>query len=337
MNAANEKKTSEMNKLLDFMSSFDKLTFGKSFCFAVESFFKDAFNIKLMVAYSLPIDTPATKASEILNTSRIVWNKKQCESQNQQNHVSLIEMLIQKGEEFNWVTNGNDDICFTISKSEKQTVYAVLEAIQCDPVLWDYLVHFFQSQSKRQIKFDEMRRLEHLVHVDDVTGLFNQRKLFKDLDEAIIRYSNHKEGFAVLFIDIDHFKSVNDGHGHLVGTQILVDMANILRACLRETDLIYRYGGDEFVLIIRDVDLELAKTIGYRILNTVKNCHFQAKEKDIHEDAVKTFRLTVSIGISLFPQDAQNREDIIAQADKMMYQAKETGRGKVCLTSELGL
>lgn len=337
MNALKEKNDFEFPKLLEFMSSFDKLTFGKSFCFAVETFFKDAFHINMMIAYSLPIDSKVQEPDEILSSSRVVWNRKESETCNRSNHASLISQLIKKNEDFGWVSSSDKSVCFTISKSEKQTVYAVLEEIECDSAVWNYLVNFFQSQSKRQIRFDEMRRLEHLVHVDDVTGLFNQRKLFKDLDEAILRYANHKEGFAVLFIDIDHFKSVNDGHGHLVGTQILVDMANILRTCLRETDLIYRYGGDEFVLIIRDVDLDLAKTIGYRILNTVKNCNFQAKEKDIHEDAVKNFNLTVSIGISLFPKDAQTREDIIAQADKMMYQAKESGRGRVCLTSELGL
>ncbi len=167
-----------------------------------------------------------------------------------------------------------------------------------------------------------------LVHLDDVTGLFNQRKLNNDLDRWISRYQSFGDTFAVLFIDIDHFKNVNDGHGHLVGTQILGEIGALLKEVLRKNDLIYRYGGDEFVLIIPYADKQTAQTIGERILKKVKVKEFSYPGSSIG------FNLTVSIGIALFPENGKSRQDILALADKMMYAAKSSGRGTVRMAQE---
>lgn len=168
-----------------------------------------------------------------------------------------------------------------------------------------------------------------LVDVDDVTGLYNSRKLHKDLDTCIEKYNKTGQVFAVLFIDIDHFKNVNDGHGHLIGTKILSDMAKMLRYVLRQTDNLYRYGGDEFVIIVPGADTENAKMIGERVLKTVKDKIFGSPLKN------KKFKLTVSIGIASYPEDAASSEEVMALADQMMYQAKSEGRGKVVLAKKL--
>ena len=167
-----------------------------------------------------------------------------------------------------------------------------------------------------------------LVHLDDVTGLFNQRKLNDDLDKWIGRYHSFGETFAVIFIDVDHFKNVNDGHGHLVGTQILAEIGTLLKEVLRKNDLLYRYGGDEFVLIIPYADKVTARKIGERILKKVKS------KKFVYPGSVKGFNLTVSIGIALFPENGKSRQDILALADKMMYAAKSSGRGTVRMALE---
>jgi diguanylate cyclase (GGDEF)-like protein len=177
----------------------------------------------------------------------------------------------------------------------------------------------------------EMRRLikvNTLIYIDDVTGLFNQRKLIKDLDEMIMRYHETKAEFGILFIDIDHFKNVNDGHGHMIGTQLLVDLGDVLKNVLRDTDFIYRYGGDEFVVIVPEVSNEMMKMIGERILHSIRDNVFKV-------DNAKTFKLSASIGIARFPDDAKKREDILAMADQMMYKAKKSGRGKVCMAGEI--
>lgn len=325
-----------LTSLIKFMAEFDKLTFGKSYCYSVEDFLVKEFKTEILYVYSIPKNSTISTISDLEKVLRIIWNKKNESAETRIANNQLLMKLYQSKDLKGYQVQ-DDLVAFIMSENEKQIVFGVSKGLITENSFWETLVKFFESQSKRQIKFDEIRKLEHLVHVDDVTGLFNQRKLFKDLDEAVERYNQYKEEFAVLFIDIDHFKSVNDGHGHLVGTQILVDMAAILRNCLRESDLIYRYGGDEFVLIVRDVTQDTAKNIGDRILKTVKDCAFTARDQDINESSNKQLHLTVSIGISLFPRDANTRDAIIAQADKMMYQAKESGRGKVCLTSELGI
>jgi diguanylate cyclase (GGDEF)-like protein len=174
-----------------------------------------------------------------------------------------------------------------------------------------------------------LRSSNALIYIDDVTGLYNQRKLQKDLDYCINRNKEYGESFIVFFIDVDHFKNVNDGHGHLIGTKLLLELGVILRQTLRESDLIYRYGGDEFVVLVPKANTLEGKMIGERLLSEIKNNEFLKGYDGPHP-----FRLFVSIGISTFPQDAKTRQEILSMADQMMYQAKRFGRGQVCMTSE---
>ena len=130
------------------------------------------------------------------------------------------------------------------------------------------------------------RCFRDLAYRDDVTGLYNQRKLHKDLDESVRNFHDYDSRFYVFFLDIDHFKDINDNYGHLMGTKILLRIAELLKDVLRENDLVYRYGGDEFVIIIPDVDHELALGIGRRILVALEGQRF----------GIANFRLSVSIG-----------------------------------------
>jgi len=167
-----------------------------------------------------------------------------------------------------------------------------------------------------------------LALTDEVTGIYNQRKLLEDLDLYIGRYEHDHVGFSLLFVDIDYFKNVNDQFGHVVGSQILIDMSNILKVQLRSSDLVYRYGGDEFIVLLPRTNLEETKKIALRISNAVK-----AAEFDIEKD--KKYRLSLSIGLAEFPTDALSAKAIIDFADKMMYMSKKSGRGKVFHVNEV--
>lgn len=193
---------------------------------------------------------------------------------------------------------------------------------------------FFINLGNNWKHLEELRSVENLVHIDDVTGLYNQRKLHKDLKEASKRYADFNENFSILFIDIDHFKKVNDGHGHLVGTQLLRSLGKLLKITLRDSDLIYRYGGDEFVMLLPDVPGETGEKIGLRILEAIKKHDFHVDLPQENE-AEKIFKLTVSIGVATFPQDASNPGEILSIADQMMYEAKKGGRGRVCFTRDI--
>ncbi len=228
-----------------------------------------------------------------------------------------------------------DQFIFSLGFVKKQTIKPV----------HPYLTQLLQKYLTDIARWREVGKFESLIYVDDVTLLYNQRKLVKDIDLAVKNYQERKEPFAVLFIDIDHFKQVNDNHGHLVGTQLLADVASVLRTLLRESDLCYRYGGDEFVLLVPDATLENGKAIGERILATITNHVFSVDEKLLvsritaGEGQVKAekheFKLSVSVGVASFPQDAKNAQEILDIADQMMYEAKNSGRGRVCFTDDL--
>ncbi|MFN8369326.1 MAG: GGDEF domain-containing protein [Bacteriovoracaceae bacterium] len=166
--------------------------------------------------------------------------------------------------------------------------------------------------------------LYSLVYTDDVTGLYNQRKLFIDLDQLVYKANSGEGNFALMFIDIDNFKSVNDNKGHIVGSLILNYLAKEFRKILRETDLIYRYGGDEFIVIVEDVSFETAKKIAERILNGVM-------KKNFHIDREKKIQISISIGLSMASNNTNSVKEIIEKADNMMYQAKKQGKGTVCV------
>jgi diguanylate cyclase (GGDEF)-like protein len=163
---------------------------------------------------------------------------------------------------------------------------------------------------------------------DEVTGLFNQRKLIEDLDYHISHYPIDKQGFSLLFIDIDYFKNVNDQYGHVVGSQLLIDMAVVLKTQLRSSDLVYRYGGDEFIVLLPKSNVEESKRIAVRISDAVKAADFKI------ENGID-YHLSLSIGIAEFPNDAGNAKSIIEFADKMMYMSKKSGRGKVFHITEV--
>lgn len=193
------------------------------------------------------------------------------------------------------------------------------------------LSKFISNHLKVIEKIDDLYKTQELIYVDDVTGLYNQRKLFKDLALLSLKFQKIKDPFCILFIDIDHFKKVNDNYGHLTGTKLLENVATDVKSLLREADLSYRYGGDEFVIILTDSDCHSGKIVGERILNKICSQIYSA---DVSEKQ-KNIKLSVSIGVAEFPADAKNPKEVLALADRMMYEAKESGRGLVFNTKDI--
>jgi|GEM_PF-545089 len=213
---------------------------------------------------------------------------------------------------------GNDYYCY--AKLPKQNVVF--------HQFWQHSIATIQKMFQWSISVAELNRVRDLANIDDVTGLFNQRKLALDLKRAMANHKKMKAEFSVLFIDIDHFKTVNDKHGHVIGTKILSEMARKMKKRLRQNDLVYRYGGDEFVMLLPNVGAVQSKKIAVRLLHAV------ADEPIIFDKKLKFF-LSVSIGIALFPKDATSPEEILSMADRMMYEAKRGGRGRVCYAGEM--
>lgn len=330
--------TEDIAQLAKLMATFNflqgkKVTYGQ-----LERFLKKSFKTGPLVVFSSPQDSSALKDRSVEDTVRISWNKRSYGGHYKKQHLdNIFKSVIGKESPTLGKINIEDKNFFIYTSGENQTqkFFGVFE-LQRD--IDDEVLRLFNlfvgNISKGWSRLDELKKIENLVHVDDVTGLYNQRKLLKDIELAVERFSEFKEEFTILFIDIDHFKSVNDGHGHLVGTQLLNALGNLLKTTLRESDLIYRYGGDEFVMLIPDVEGATGKSIGERVLNAVKNEKFKIEVPSLSSKETE-FKLTVSIGVATFPQDAKNREEILSIADKMMYEAKQSGRGRVCYTREI--
>jgi diguanylate cyclase (GGDEF)-like protein len=175
---------------------------------------------------------------------------------------------------------------------------------------------------------EKEQNLAVLATTDEITGLYNQRKLASDLEEAVAIHEKQHETFSIMFIDVDHFKSVNDNYGHVIGSKLLQDIGEVLSLILRASDHIYRYGGDEFVVIMPTVAIATVHEIAKRVLYKIKN-----KEFDIGNG--EKYKLSVSVGLAEYPTDAKSALEIIKFADEMMYMSKRSGRGKVFHVNEV--
>lgn len=167
-----------------------------------------------------------------------------------------------------------------------------------------------------------------LVLKDDLTDLYNHRFFSRALEQEIIRSERFQKKFAILFIDVDYFKKINDTHGHFVGSSILKQIAAVIKTTIREVDLATRYGGDEFVVIALETNPQGAKTLAERIRQNIENHFFII---DATQDTKQQIQLTVSIGVATYPQTATNKDDLLKLADKTMYDSKKAGRNKVTI------
>lgn len=169
-------------------------------------------------------------------------------------------------------------------------------------------------------------RIVYLAEHDPLTGLINRRRFQKELERAISYSQRYQQQGAILFIDLDQFKYVNDTYGHQYGDEYLLDVSRKLSQVLRRTDILGRLGGDEFGVVIPKCSFEEAHTVGMALLG--------ALTKENLEHAGKIVPVSASIGIALFPSQSAVPSDLLAKADAAMYTAKRNGRGQVHVFSD---
>jgi diguanylate cyclase (GGDEF)-like protein len=172
-----------------------------------------------------------------------------------------------------------------------------------------------------------VERIQELTITDDCTGLYNARHLYKTLEAEVYRSARFGHEFSVIFIDLDHFKAVNDTHGHLVGSKLLAEVGYVIKSHLRLIDYAFRYGGDEFVILLPQTSKEAALIVARRLLEVMRLSEFMAAE------GLK-LNVRCSMGLATYPEDAKSAHEIIRQADEMMYSVKNTTRDNIAIAQQ---
>lgn len=173
-------------------------------------------------------------------------------------------------------------------------------------------------------QFEE--KLMKMAHYDQLTGLAN-RALFHDrLSQALAQAKRNKEKFAILYLDLDGFKAINDTLGHKTGDEVLAETADRMRQSVREVDTVARMGGDEFTIILNDIhtndDISL---VADKLLKAISRPYDKSAPGN---------KITVSIGISIYPDDATQRDALISAADNAMYHSKDRGKNRYCFSEQ---
>ena len=172
-----------------------------------------------------------------------------------------------------------------------------------------------------------VEKIQELTITDDVTGLYNARHLYTTLESEVYRSARFGYEFTVLFIDLDHFKRVNDTHGHLVGSRLLAEVGFHLKHHLRLIDYAFRYGGDEFVILLPQTNKDAAMVVAHRILDVFRHTAFLAGDG-------LGLSVRASIGVATYPEDAKSTHEIIRQADEMMYMVKNSTRDNIAVAQQ---
>lgn len=171
------------------------------------------------------------------------------------------------------------------------------------------------------------RRVERQATTDGLTNLFNHRTGQEKLAEQLRIAERYQRNLCVIMMDVDHFKSINDTYGHPVGDTVLKSLAHIIKRDCRDVDIPVRYGGEEFLIALPEVNAEGAQVVAERLRKTL------AREVVTHEDI--QLSVTASLGVACYPDDAENQHQLLELADKALYLSKRMGRNQVHLASEL--
>ena len=190
--------------------------------------------------------------------------------------------------------------------------------------LEELLLRLKRVLKERQLSTERtrmMEKLQKLATTDGLTKLYNSRSFYTQLELEVDRYNRYKHPLSLLLLDIDNFKEFNDTFGHLEGDRALVRFSQIIKSCLRTNDSAYRYGGEEFTVILPETNGDEAKTVAQRIRSSLESEKFSPTPD-------KNAKITISIGVTqYFPKEELSA--FIRRADRAMYLSKKNGRNRV--------
>ncbi len=212
-----------------------------------------------------------------------------------------------------------DYAVFVLKSKEKKLGVLLYKGLDPnDKEKFAILAHQF-ALALRRLKL--YKDIETLAITDGLTGVYTRRYFIERLEEEIKRSSLHKSILAFLMIDADHFKKINDQYGHLTGDQVLKEISTIIQENVREIDIVGRFGGEEFCVVLAETDMDGARVVAERIRKSVEKRSIKAYDNIV--------RVTLSIGVALFPIDGKFLEELMDKADWALYRAKSQGRNCV--------
>lgn len=221
-------------------------------------------------------------------------------------------------------------LCMPLASKNK--ILGVIQLVNADMSAFDadQLTLLQALADYAAIAIDNARaveKIQELTITDDCTGLYNARHLYNTIDSEVYRSIRFGYEFSVVFLDLDHFKTVNDTHGHLIGSRLLAEIGTTIRNRLRLIDYAFRYGGDEFVALLPQTNKQSAIVVARRIRDILRSTSFHLGDN-------LDLSIRASMGVASFPDDARNAHDLIRQADEMMYAIKNTTRDGIAVCGQ---
>lgn len=221
-------------------------------------------------------------------------------------------------------------------ESKTESIIAGLDSGADDYIIKPFVPLELLARIRTQLRIRDLsqqlilvnERLKELVDTDDLTGLFNMRSLYQKLEFEIERGKRFHRGVSVIMMDMDCFKSVNDGHDHLFGSYVISEVGKIIKECTRNVDIPARYGGDEFLMVLTEVNYEGVLHFCERLRKTIESKTFRNGNDSI--------KLTASIGFAITkPGESVSAKELVRRADNALYHAKRTGRNRVSNFDEI--
>ena len=211
-------------------------------------------------------------------------------------------------------------IAFTLYVTQAEQRYSLGSVLNVIEVSIAHILMFRFYEGTRSDAYNELtqnnKKIQVLADTDKLTGLFNREKLDESLLSLLSRSVSHDVPLALLIMDIDHFNQINDKEGHLVGDKVLKSLANRLQSKMRTNDILARWGGEEFVIVLPNTDIKAATELSGRLLDYVRS------------ENIEGISITVSIGVTQYNSN-DSADSLFSRADKALYQAKDEGRNRV--------